>query len=386
MSNDQEIKRGLDGVVVDTTTISEVNPEINSLIYRGYPVQELAEHCCFEEVAYLLWHGELPNRAQLDEFTALERSLRDISPALLSVIRQFPKDAHPMDTLRTGVSFLGMEDSDIWGRDPETNLMKSMNLLAKMPTIIAADYRCRRGQEPVAPRTDLSFSENFFQMCFGKVPAPEIVKAFDVSLILYAEHSFNASTFTARVVSSTLSDIYSAVTGAVGALKGPLHGGANEAVMHTLLEIGEPARAQEWIDAAIREKRLVMGFGHRVYKKGDSRVPTMKKYMLKIAEITAAAPGAAETRGGQRWVEISQILETTMIERKGIHPNLDFPSGPAYYMMGFEIDMFTPFFAMSRITGWTAHIMEQVANNRLIRPLSRYEGTGNREVPPIECR
>jgi 2-methylcitrate synthase len=218
--------------------------------------------------------------------------------------------------------------------------------------------------------------ENFFHMVFGKVPAPEVVKAFEVSLVLYAEHGFNASTFTARTVVSSLSDIYSGVVGGIASLKGALHGGANEAVMHMLLEIGEPARAREWMLTALREKRVVMGFGHRVYKNGDSRVPTMKKYARKISEFT----------GQSKWLDMQDILEGVMLEQKKIHPNLDFPSGPAYYMMGFDIDMFTPFFVMARITGWTAHIMEQLANNRLIRPLSKYTGPGERHVVPLGQR
>ena len=373
--SDETIHHGLDGVVVDTTAVSKVMPEINSLVYRGYPVQELAEHCRFEEVAWLIWHGELPTAKQLAEFQAAERSQRDISKDLLAVIQKTPRTAHPMDALRTAVSFLGMEDAELEKKaDAATNLKRSVAMLAKIPTMVAAFYRFRKGQEFILPRKDIGFAENFFHMVFGKVPAPEVVKAFDVSLVLYAEHGFNASTFTARVITSSLSDIYSAVVGGIGSLKGPLHGGANEAVMHTLLEVGEPARAKEWMLTALREKRVVMGFGHRVYKSGDSRVPTMTKYMHQMAEFT----------GNKKWLEISDILAATMIEQKNIHPNLDFPSGPAYYMMGFDIDMFTPFFVMARITGWTAHIMEQQATNRLIRPLSKYTGAGERRVVPLE--
>lgn len=370
------IHRGLEGVVVDTTRISKVMPEINALVYYGYQVQELAEQCSFEEVAWLVWHGELPNAKQLAEFQAEERSQRDLSADVLAVLRRCPREAHPMDVLRTGVSFLGMEDKEMAKQDAQTNLQRSIGLLAKIPTMVAAFYRLRKGQEVIPPRRDTGFSENFFHMVFGKVPAPEVVKAFDVSLVLYAEHGFNASTFTTRVVVSSLSDIYSGVTAGIASLKGPLHGGANEAVMQMLLEIGEPARAREWMLMALREKRKVMGFGHRVYKKGDSRVPTMKKYARKMAEFT----------GQTRWLDMADILEATMLEQKGIYPNLDFPSGPAYHMMGFDADMFTPFFVMARITGWTAHIMEQLANNRLIRPLSQYTGPGERRVVPIDKR
>lgn len=371
MSNDV-IHYGLDGVIVDTTSISKVMPEINSLVYRGYPVQELAEHCHFEEVAWLIWKGELPGAKELADFMDAGRSQRSISNDLLGVIQKSPRTAHPMDVLRTALSFLGTEDAEMANTDSATNLRRSISMTAKIPTMIAAFYRSRKGQEFIAPRSDLGFVENFFHMVFGKVPAPEVVKAFEVSMVLYAEHGFNASTFTARTVVSSLSDIYGGVVAGVASLKGPLHGGANEAVMHMLLEIKEPSNAKEWMLKALREKRLVMGFGHRIYKSGDSRVPTMKKYACKMAEFA----------GQSKWLDIEDILEATMLEQKNIHPNLDFPSGPAYYMMGFDIDMFTPFFVMARITGWTAHIMEQLANNRLIRPLSKYTGPGERHVVP----
>ncbi len=377
MSNEAEvIHRGLEGVVVDTTRISKVMPEINALVYYGYPVQELAEHCSFEEVAWLIWHGELPDAKQLAGFQAAERSQRDLSKELLAVIQKTPRTAHPMDALRTAVSFLGTEDAELDKAGTAVNLKRSVAMLAKIPTMVAAFYRFRKGQEFIPPRQDIGFAENFFHMVFGKVPAPEVVKAFDVSLVLYAEHGFNASTFTARVIVSSMSDIYSGVVGGIASLKGPLHGGANEAVMRMLLEIGEPSRAKDWMLAALREKRVVMGFGHRVYKSGDSRVPTMKKYARKMADFT----------GNKKWLDIEDILESVMVEQKKIHPNLDFPSGPAYYMMGFDIDLFTPFFVMARITGWTAHILEQLANNRLIRPLSQYTGPGERRVVPLAQR
>jgi 2-methylcitrate synthase len=371
-----EIKKGLEGVVVDETSVSKVMPDINSLVYRGYPVQDLADHCSFEEVAYLLWHDDLPNKAQLEDFKKLERGYRDISPELYKIISLFPKHAHPMDTIRTGVSFLGLEDERVWDNSPKTNYDKAVQLLAKAPTIIAAAFRHRQGKAPIKPDPKLSISENFFHMCFGEIPHPEVVKAFDASLTLYAEHSFNASTFTARVVTSTTSDLYSAVVAAIGALKGPLHGGANEQVMYILQEIGEPAKAKAWLDEALRTKRKIMGFGHRVYKRGDSRAPTMNKYGLRVAEI----------KGEKKWHEISAVLEKEMIAQKNIHPNLDFPAGPAYFLMGFDIDIFTPIFVMSRITGWTAHIIEQTASNRLIRPLSKYTGQGERKLKPLAER
>ena len=376
MTNVVEVKKGLDGVVVDDTAISKVMPDINALVYYGYPVQDLADQCSFEEVAYLLWHGELPNKAQLDQFSKEERSRRKISPALQKVIGLFPKHSHPMDTVRTGASFLGCEDERIWDNSPATNYDKSVSLLAKIPTVIAFDYRLKKGLKIIEPRSDLSISENFFHMCFGEVPHKDIVKAFDASLTLYAEHSFNASTFAARVITSTTSDLHSAVTGAIGALKGPLHGGANEQVMYMLKEVDDPAKAEQWMIDALAQKKKVMGFGHRVYKRGDSRAPTMNKYGLQVAKI----------KGEMKWHQISEKLEKVMIEKKNIYPNLDFPAGPAYYLMGFDIDMFTPIFVMSRITGWTAHIIEQTASNRLIRPLSNYTGRAERKVISLNQR
>jgi 2-methylcitrate synthase/citrate synthase II len=371
------VAKGLNGVYSDTTKISKVFDETNTLTYYGYPVQDLAEYCRFEEVAYLLWHGELPTAEQLKVFEQQERSQRSISPAMLAVLKQFRKDAHPMDTLRTAVSFLGVEDSEWADASRAGNLKKSLRMMAQIPTIIAADFRLRSGKEPIAPRNDLSLAENFFYMYFGEVPAKEVVRCFDASLTFYAEHGFNASTFVGRAVTSTLSDIYSAVTGAIGALKGPLHGGANEAVMHMLLDIREVSKAQAWIDEALSEKKkLVMGFGHRVYKNGDSRVPHMTKYFHAMAKI----------KNGQKWVDIENILSKTMIERKNIHPNLDYPVGPAYYLMGFEIPIFTPIFVMSRITGWTAHVIEQLQDNKIMRPLSLYNGVPQRTFLPIEKR
>ncbi len=373
MSAKVNVKKGLEGVVVDQTGVSKVNPEINALVYRGYPVQDLAENCCFEEVAYLLLKGDLPRVDQLKEFEDLERSRRNISPALQSVITSLPAKCHPMDAVRTAVSFQGTEDSRILDDSKEIQFDKAIDLLAKIPTMIAADFRHKKGREYIAPRKDLPMAENFFHMCFGEVPAPEIVRAFDVSLILYAEHSFNASTFATRVITSTTSDIYSAVTGGIGALKGPLHGGANEQVMHMMLEIGDENKAEDWMMTALKEKRKIMGFGHRVYKKGDSRVPTMRKYTQKMADVT----------GEKKWMKMYDGLEKVMVREKNIYPNLDFPAGPAYYMMGFEIDFFTPIFVMSRITGWSAHVMEQAANNRIIRPLSEYTGDLEQTVKPV---
>ncbi len=381
MTDKSEIKYGLAGVLADETAVSKVMQETNSLTYRGYAVQDLCAHCSFEEVAYLLLHGDLPNAAQLQIFEQAERSQRALSEDVLQVIRLFNRNAHPMDTIRTVVSFLGVQDDTAHDLDPEVEMGKAMRLLAQIPTGVAADFRLRRGLAPIAPNAELTFAENFFHMCFGEVPDAAVVKCFDISLILYAEHSFNASTFAARVVTSTTSDMHSAITGAIGALKGPLHGGANEAVMHMMLEIDSmtggnpdlPARSQQWMLDALRDKRKIMGFGHRVYRNGDSRVPTMRDAFFKMAGI----------KGGEKWIQIYEALEATMVEQKGIYPNLDFPTGPAYYLMGFDIPIFTPIFVMSRITGWAAHVLEQRANNRLIRPLSAYNGVDQRSVVAI---
>jgi 2-methylcitrate synthase/citrate synthase II len=371
-----QVHKGLAGVLADVTAVSKVMPETNSLTYRGYPVQDLADQCAFEEVAYLLLEGELPTRRQLNAFRKAEAAERGISRALVRVIEEFPRKAHPMDATRTAVSFMGMEDPEGQDNSVEATRRKALRLYAKIPTAIAAIARIRRGLRPIRPKAELSFSENIFHMFFGKVPEPAIVKAFDASMTLYAEHSFNASTFTARTVTSTQADIHAAVTAGIAALKGPLHGGANEAVMHMLKEVGTPAKARGWIDDRLEHRALVMGFGHRVYRSGDSRVPTMAKYRDQVAKL----------RGGEKWLEISRILAEEMLAKKNIHPNLDFPAGPTYYMMGFEIDFFTPLFVASRITGWAAHVLEQMQDNRLIRPLSQYVGEAERKVVPIRAR
>ncbi len=364
------IKKGLAGVVVDTTAISKVVPETNSLTYRRYPVQDLAVHCSFEEVAFLLWRGELPADQELALFSQRERANRRLDRSMLSLLTKLPDNCHPMDVVRTAISFLGAEDAEEDNPDEQANRAKSLRMLAVLPTIVAVDMRRRRGLAPIAPSSGLGYSENFLRTCFGEVPEPAIVSAFEQSMILYAEHGFNASTFAARVVTSTQSDIYSAVTGAIGALKGQLHGGANEAVMHDMIEIGDPKNARDWLDSKLVRKEKIMGFGHRVYKRGDSRVPTMKQALNNVAAI----------RDGQRWVEMYNILEAEMFEATAILPNLDFPTGPAYHLMGFDIACFTPIFVMSRITGWTAHIMEQAASNALIRPLSAYSGPEQRTL------
>ena len=371
-----EIKKGLLGIVVDETTISQVMPDLNSLTYRGYAVQDLCDKCNFEEVAYLVLNGELPNKKQLKSFIKEERLDRKLSKEILSDIRKMPKKAHPMDVVRTAVSLMALEDKETRDNSPKANMRKAIRIFSKTPIALAAFFRARKGKKIISPKKNLSFSENFFHMCFGKVPSKEIVKAFDVSLILYAEHSFNVSTFTARTITSSLSDIHGAITGAIASLKGPLHGGANEEVMHMMSKIKNPKNALKWINNALDKKEVVMGFGHRVYKKGDSRVPTMEKYFKKVSKI----------KNDKKFHKIYDIVKNVMIERKDIHPNVDYPTGPTYHLMGFDTDFFTPIFVISRITGWSAHIMEQHAANKLIRPLSKYSGEKHRRVMLLNQR
>ena len=371
-----EIKKGLLGIVVDETTVSQVMPDINSLTYRGYAVQDLCAKCNFEEVAYLVLNGELPSKKQLKNFIKEERLDRKLSKEILSDIRKMPKKAHPMDVARTAVSLMALEDKETKDNSPKANMRKAIRIFSKTPIALAAFFRARKGKKIIAPNEKLTFSENFFYMCFGKVPSKEIVKAFDVSLILYAEHSFNVSTFTARTITSSLSDIHGAITGAIASLKGPLHGGANEEVMHMMNKIKKPEKAFNWINKALKNKDVVMGFGHRVYKKGDSRVPTMEKYFRNVASI----------KKDKKFIKIYDIVKNVMIEKKNIHPNVDYPTGPTYHLMGFDTDFFTPIFVISRITGWSAHIMEQHAANKLIRPLSKYNGKKYRKVMLLNQR
>ena len=366
----EEIKKGLLGIVVDETTISHVVPELSALTYRGYKVQDLCDKCDFEEVAYLVLHGELPSKKQLKKFVREERSNRKLSKTIIKNIEKMPKSAHPMDVVRTCVSLMALEDKDTKDNSPKANMRKALRIFSQTPTAVAAYFRTRKGKKIIAPSKNLSFAENFFKMMFNKVPDKEIVRAFDISLILYAEHSFNVSTFTARTITSSLSDLHGAITGAIASLKGPLHGGANEAVMHMMKEIGKPERSKKWIEDALAKKKVVMGFGHRVYRTGDSRVPTMKHYMFKVAKLLKK----------DKYTKMYETLEQVMLDKKNIHPNVDFPCGPTYYMMGIDIDFYTPIFVMSRITGWSAHIMEQHASNKLIRPLSKYKGAEVREV------
>ena len=364
---------GLEGVVAGETAISTIE---GGLRYRGYPVGELVEGTGFDEVAFLLLHGDLPNRAQLAAFRKRLAAARSLPPALLDLLRVLPAAAVPMDVLRTSVSVLAHYDPETEDNSHEANLRKAERLLAQIPVAVAARYRLGKGQEPVPARTDLGDAANFLWMLRGQEPRPDDVRALDVSLILYAEHEFNASTFTARVVCSTMADLHSAIVAAIGALKGPLHGGANEKVMEILEAAGGPERAEAWLRQALARKERIMGFGHRVYKAGDVRAGILKTYARK----------AAEAAGGQRWEQTAEIIERILGEEKHLFPNLDWPAGRLYHALGLEIPLYTPIFVMARVAGWSAHFIEQHEHNRLIRPRSRYTGPDVRHALPLDRR
>lgn len=361
---------GLESVVAGETKICTVE---HGLSYRGYTVGDLAEHCSFDEVAYLLLYGELPNAKELQAFLTRVAAARHLPPVLGDLFAGLPKGVAPLDALRTAVSVLGHFDQDAADNSHDANLRKAERLVAQIPVAIAAQHRIANGLKPVAARSDLGQAASFLHVLRGSEPTPEEVKALDVSLILYAEHEFNASTFAARVIVSSLSDIHSGVTGAIGALKGPLHGGANEKVMDILLAAGGPENAEAWVRAALARKERIMGFGHRVYKAGDVRAGILRKY----------ARTAAEAAGVTKWEDTADIIERVMAAEKGMYPNLDWPAGRLYHAMKLEIPLYTPIFAMSRITGWAAHVVEQLDNNRLIRPRAFYKGPEPRSVTPI---
>ncbi len=364
---------GLEGVVAGETSICTVE---SGLSYRGYGVGDLAEHCSFDEVAYLLLHGELPNAKELQAFIARVAAARQLPPPLKALFASIPKGTTPLDSLRTAVSILGHFDPDATDNSHDANLRKAERLLAQIPVAIADQHRITKGLQPVAPRPDLGQAANFLYMLRGTETSSEEVKAMDVSLILYAEHEFNASTFAARVIVSTLSDIHSGITGAIGALKGPLHGGANEKVMDILLATGGPEKAKEWTLAALARKERIMGFGHRVYKAGDVRAGILKTYARKAAAVA----------GATKWEDTADIIENVMATEKNMFPNLDWPAGRLYHAMKLEIPLYTPIFAMSRISGWAAHVIEQLDNNRLIRPRALYKGAAPRSVKPVNER
>jgi citrate synthase len=364
---------GLEGVIAGETAISTVE---GGLRYRGYPVTELAEKASFDEVAYLLLHGELPTAGQLTAFRQRLAAASTLPPPLLELFRALPRTTPPMDALRSAVSILAHFDPDTGDNSPAANLRKAERLLAQINAAVPAQWRSSQGLAPIAGRPDLGHAANFLYMLRGKEPTPEDARALDVSLILYAEHEFNASTFTARVVVSTMADLHAAITAAIGALKGPLHGGANEKVMDILRAAGGPATAEQWTLAALARKERIMGFGHRVYKAGDVRARVLKEFARK----------AAQAAGDTQWEDAADIIERVMEREKKMYPNLDWPAGRLYHTMGLEVPLYTPIFVVSRITGWSAHVMEQLANNRLIRPRARYTGPEVRAVKPLRER
>jgi len=364
---------GLEGVIAGESAISTVT---GGLRYRGYPIMELADHCSFEEVGYLLLHGELPKKAELAAFHSRIAEARQIPDALITLFKALPKNVPAMDACRTAISVLAHFDPDVNDNSTAANRRKAERLMGQIPLAVAAQHRIANGEEPIQAQDGLPIASEFLRLLTGKVPSHEDTKAFDVSLILYAEHEYNASTFTCRVVCSTMSDLHSAVVAGVGALKGPLHGGANEKVMDILLATGGPEKAEKWTHDALARKERIMGFGHRVYKTGDVRAAYLKKY----------AQEAAKRAGTEQWEKTAEIMEEIMAKEKNMFPNLDWPAGRLYHAMNLPVPTYTPIFVMSRITGWSAHFIEQAENNRLIRPRGLYTGPEVRKVVPLDQR
>jgi citrate synthase len=373
MSAPEVYSPGLEGIIAGETAISTI---AEGLRYRGYPVGELVEVATFEEVAYLLLHGELPTATQLAAFRQRLAQARTLPQPLNHLLGTLPSEAIPMDVLRSAVSILAHFDPDTPDSSHAANLRKAERLLGQIPVAITAYYRLSKGLQPIPARADLTHAANFLYMLRGSEAQPDDVRALDVSLILYAEHEFNASTFTARVVCSTESDLHSAVVAAIGTLKGRLHGGANEKAMDTLLQAGGPATAEKWVREALARKERIMGFGHRIYKAGDVRAGILKEYARRTAEA----------HGETKWEETAAIIERVLEQEKKLFPNLDWPAGRLYHALGLEIPLYTPLFVAARVSGWCAHIIEQMEHNRLIRPRSRYLGPAIRKVQPLAAR
>jgi 2-methylcitrate synthase/citrate synthase II len=371
---------GLEGVIASETAIANIEGRdgAGGLEYRGYRIEDLAGHVSYEETAFLLLHGDLPNRAQLKEFDARLRASRSIPDALVELFRRIPHDIHPMDVLRSSVSVLAHFDPDSSAAptDHAANVRKAERLVAQMATAVAVRERIASGLPVIPPRDDLDHAANFLNMVNGKVPSKTMRDAFDISMVLYTEHELNASTFAARVTVSTLSDIHSGIVAAVGTLKGPLHGGANEEAWKVLERVGSPENAERWIQDALARKERIMGFGHRVYKTGDPRAAILKKYCADLAREV----------GDDRWERIAEPIEQTVTAQKLLPPNVDWPSARLYHYMGLDIDLYTPIFAMARVAGWAAHIIEQLDHNRLMRPRALYIGPPHRDVKPIVDR
>ncbi len=371
-----QFQSGLEGVIASASAICFVDGVEGRLLYRGYDIHDLAEHSTYEEVVHLLWHGDLPTRAQLD---ALRRELgaaRALPAAVQGLLTGLPLTADPMDILRTVVSAMGLYDPDLNDQSPAANLRKATRLVAQFPTIVAAYHRVRQGKPPVPPRPEASHAADFLTMLFGTEPDPEYVRAMDMALLLQADHELNASTFAARVAAATLSDIYAATTSAIATLKGPLHGGASEAVMKLLREIGSPGRVEPVIREKLAQKQKIPGFGHRVYRTEDPRA----RHLRALAQRLGARAGDL------RWFEMTRQVEEVVTRERQLYPNVDLYSSSAYAAMGIPLDLYTPIFAVSRISGWTAHILEQYADNRLIRPRAEYIGPLRRDFVPLGLR
>ncbi|WP_445489513.1 citrate synthase [Niallia sp. 03133] len=369
------VTKGLEGIIATTSSISSIIDD--SLAYVGYDIDSLAEHAGFEEIVFLLWNRKLPTKTELLQFQQELAEHAELPASLIEQLKMIPlKQVHPMAALRSAVSLLGVYDENADLMDEKSNYLKALNLQAKLPTIVTAFSRLRKGLEPIGPRKDLSFAANFLYMLTGEVPEPIAIEAFNKALVLHADHELNASTFTARVCVATLSDIYSGITSAIGALKGPLHGGANEAVMKMLSEIGSLKNVDAYIQNKMAKKEKIMGFGHRVYRKGDPRAKHLKEMAKKLTELT----------GESYLFDMSIKIEAMLKQEKNLVPNVDFFSASVYHSLGIDHDLFTPIFAVSRVSGWIAHILEQYENNRLIRPRADYTGPERLTYIPVEER
>lgn len=374
-------KEGLEDVIAGTSSICFLDGRAGRLLYGGYDVHDLARNASFEEVVYLLWHGELPNRSQLEALKGELAENRELPPQLLEMMRGWPKQANPMEVLRSAASLLSLWDPDAGDNSAEANLRKSTRLTARLPTIVATFDRLRNGQEPVKPDPSLGEAESFLTMLRGQSPPDDEAGMLNVSLILHADHELNASTFACRVTIATESDMYAAITSGIGTLAGPLHGGANTAVMNILLDIdrtrgGTPENAVAYVRELLGRGKKISGFGHRVYKTEDPRATWLRRFSEELSR----------KRGEMKWFQMSKAIEEFMKEEKGIWANVDFYSASVHYLLGIPTDQFTPFFAVSRVSGWTAHVMEQLANNRLIRPRAEYVGPQAREFVPLDRR
>ncbi len=372
------IAKGLEGIVANSTRLSDVQGLEGRLIYAGYDISELAGKASYEEVVHLLWHGELPNREQLEALQKELRSRRELPQGIIDFIKSAPKDANPMDVIRTGVSMLGLYDRELLaGQEGDPNYLRALHITAKIGVIAAYFHRARQGKELPPIRTDLNEASHFLYLINGEEPKEEAARTLDVAYVLHADHGMNASTFSARVTIATLSDMYSAITSAIGTLKGPLHGGANEGVIHMLREIGDESNVDAYIENALANKKKIMGIGHRVYKVLDPRAPFLREMAIRLSNEI----------GEPKWIKMSERIAELMREKKNLNANVDFYSATVYYSLGIPTDLFTPIFAIARTSGWTAHVLEQLEDNRLYRPLTEYVGPApGKKFVPIDQR